>query len=122
MQEKYRKIENELSLYEEYETGDADIVVVAYGISARIAKSSIDYARESGKKIGMFRPITLWPFPSKELERVSKGKKLAVIEMAHNQLEQDVRLATSRSDVLSLNKLGGMVFREDEIREFLLKI
>ncbi len=122
LQEKYRKIESELSLFEEYRIDDADTIVVAYGISARIAKSSIDHARENGKKIGMFRPITLWPFPSKELEKVAKGKKLAVIEMAHNQLEQDVKLATCNPNILSLNKLGGMVFSEEEIQDFLMKI
>jgi 2-oxoglutarate ferredoxin oxidoreductase subunit alpha len=122
LQEKYRKIENELSLYEEYKTDDADTIVVAFGISARISKSSIDYVREQGKKVGLFRPITLWPFPSKELKRIAKGKKIVVIEMAYNQLEQDVKLATGNSNLFRLNRLGGLVFSEEEIRDYLLKI
>jgi len=122
LQEKYRKIENELSLYEKYKTDDADIIVVAYGISARISKSAIDYLRDQNKKIGLFRPITLYPFPSKELKETTIDKKIVVIEMGYNQLEQDVKLATGNTNIYRLNKLGGLVFKEEDIRDYLSKI
>jgi len=91
LKEKYQKISNELCLCEEYKTEDADILIVAYGITARVCKEAIDIARDSGKKVGLIRPITLWPFPKKILSKY-KGKDFLVVEMSNGQMIEDVKL------------------------------
>jgi 2-oxoglutarate ferredoxin oxidoreductase subunit alpha len=94
LEEKYKKIEEELSLYEEYETKDAEIIVVAYGISARVCKGAVKKARAEGIKAGLIRPITLWPFPKKIISQAAeKADKLLVVEMSMGQMIEDVKLA-----------------------------
>jgi len=128
LQEKYRQIEKDVSLYEEYQCDDADYLFVAYGTPARICKAAIEILREKGIKAGLFRPISLWPFPSKELskiaERLSKNKnsKIFSVEMAINQLEQDVKLSVNgKVPVQGIYKLGGLIFTEEEIAGNVLK-
>ncbi len=130
LQEKYKKIENEFRKFEKIETDTADHLFIAYGTPSRVCKSAMEILNEMGIKIGLFRPITLWPFPDKELletfeniKNKNKNAKTFVIEMASNQLEQDVKLSLGQKfgtyeTVFSLNKLGGAVFNENEIVDF----
>jgi len=134
LQKKYEKIKRELRKFEEKETSDAEHIFVAYGTPSRVCSSAISTLRESGLKIGLFRPITLWPFPDAELRELfqkvksrNKDAKIFVVEMAKDQLEQDVRLSISYSfstdnTIFSLNKLGGAIFNEEEIIDFVRKI
>jgi 2-oxoglutarate ferredoxin oxidoreductase subunit alpha len=111
LQAKYRQIEANEVRYEEEGTEDADLVLVAYGTSARIAKSAIARARQEGKKVGLFRPITLWPFPSKRLfELAQAGKSFLAMEMSAGQMVEDVRLAVDgRAPVDFYGRLNGAI-------------
>jgi 2-oxoglutarate ferredoxin oxidoreductase subunit alpha len=91
---KYREIEEKEVLFEAKQCEDAELVVVAYGTSSRISGAAIKMAREKGMKVGLFRPITLWPFPKKQLAKLTeKAKKFLVVEMSMGQFVEDVRLA-----------------------------
>lgn len=91
---KYREIEDKEVLFEAKQCEDAELVVVAYGTSSRIASAAVKMARDRGMKVGLFRPITLWPFPKKQLARMAeKAKKFLVVEMSMGQFVDDVRLA-----------------------------
>jgi len=91
---KYQAITEKETLYEEYKTEDAVLVIVAYGTAARIAKGAIKRLRENGMKVGLFRPITLWPFPELKLRALSKKvKNYLVFELSTGQMLDDVRLA-----------------------------
>jgi 2-oxoglutarate/2-oxoacid ferredoxin oxidoreductase subunit alpha len=122
LQEKYASIKKDEVMFEDVGCDDAEAVFVCYGTPARICKTAVDVLRKKGIKIGLFRPITCWPFPYDGLSRVidrisgSKNASIFVVEMAANQLEQDVRLAnTANVNIIPMNKLGGAVFSEDEI-------
>lgn len=93
------------------DTEDAETVVVAYGSTARLAKSAVDKARGEGIKAGVFRPVTLWPFPEKELnETVKNAKNILVVEMSMGQMIDDVRLAINcRLPVEFYGRTGGVV-------------
>ena len=119
LQEKYQRIERELSLCENFQTDDAEIVVAAYGITGRIAKGAVRLARQKGLNVGLVRPITLWPFPKKPFEAIAKtAKQLLVVEMSHGQFIEDVKLATEcRVPVEFLGKGGGWYPTEEIILE-----
>mgnify|MGYP006284543451 CR=1 FL=1 len=106
LKRKYGKIEKELSLVEKYNTEDADIIITAYGITARIAKGAIDTAREKGIKVGLIRPITLWPFPKKEFADL-ECKKILVVEMSNGQFIEDVKLANGCKIPVEFLGIGG---------------
>jgi len=92
--EKYKKIQKELKLAETLQTEDADLILVAYGITARIAKAAIEKARNEGLKVGLIRLITLWPFPSETIAKASEStKKFLSVEMSNGQLIEDVKLS-----------------------------
>ncbi|MBN1816897.1 MAG: 3-methyl-2-oxobutanoate dehydrogenase subunit VorB [Sedimentisphaerales bacterium] len=94
LQEKYQKIHQELKLVEQVNTEDAKLVVTAYGSTARIAKGAIQMARRKGMKVGLIRPIALWPFPDQAyLSALGTAKKILVCEMSQGQMIEDVRLA-----------------------------
>jgi len=96
LQKKYTLIKKELVLYEEYQTQDAEWIFVAFGTSARIAKSIVNQFREEGKKVGLIRPITLWPFPQDIIAQYADTiKGYFVIEMNYGQMVEDVKLAVS---------------------------
>jgi 2-oxoglutarate ferredoxin oxidoreductase subunit alpha len=100
LQEKYRKIIQEETLVECSDNiKDAEYVVVAYGTMARIAKSAIQHCNANGHKIGMIRPITLWPFPNKAFEHLPKCKKILVTEMSMGQMINDVLIATRNNNI-----------------------
>lgn len=108
LQDKYRRIERELSLCEEYETEDAEILIAAYGMSGRIAKGAVRRARQKGIRAGLIRPITLWPFPKAAMQRaVADVRRVLVVEMSCGQFVEDVRLATECSVPVEFFGRGG---------------
>ncbi|MFC2083027.1 3-methyl-2-oxobutanoate dehydrogenase subunit VorB [Candidatus Bipolaricaulota bacterium] len=111
LQAKYRTItENEIR-YEEFDTEDADIVLAAYGTIARICKSVVRMARAEGIKVGLFRPITLWPFPYEPLKALSdRVHTVLSVEMSAGQMWEDVRLAVAeRAHTPFYGETGGIV-------------
>jgi 2-oxoglutarate ferredoxin oxidoreductase subunit alpha len=111
LQEKYRDITAKEIRYEETSTDDADLVIAAYGTVARIAKSVMRMAREEGIKVGLFRPITLWPFPYDALRTLSERvETVLTVEMSAGQMWEDVRLAVGeRAQTPFYGELGGVV-------------
>ena len=116
-QEKYRKIEENEVRFEEYMCDDADYLLVAFGSSARICQKAIELARKDGLKLGLFRPITLWPFPTKAIENYAdKVKGMLSVELNAGQMVEDVRLSVNgKVKVEHFGRLGGIVFTPDEI-------
>lgn len=117
LQAKYRKIEKELCLHQEINCEDADYILVAFGSAARICQKAMDLARAQGIKVGLIRPITLWPFPSKEIDKyTSKIKGILTVEMNAGQMVEDVRLAISgKVKVEHYGRLGGIVPTPSEV-------
>ena len=117
LQEKYRTIKEREVRYETIELDDADIMIVAFGSAARIAEKAIELAREEGIKAGLFRPITLWPFPEKQLAEAAHGKRgVLVVEINAGQMIQDVRLSVNGEEpVEHFGRLGGIVPEPEEI-------
>lgn len=115
--ERYKAIEENEVMYDEYMTEDAEICIVAYGITARIAKTAVKAAREKGIKAGLFRPITLWPYPKKQLASLAdKVSKFLVVEMNMGQMVDDVKVATScKKPVEFFGRTGGVIPTPDEI-------
>ncbi len=108
LQEKYRLVEQAERLHEEVETGDADFLLVAFGLSARICRSAVTQLRKAGVRAGLFRPITVWPFPSPQLAAVAaRTKRLVVVEMNAGQMVEDVRLAVAGHPVDFIGAMGG---------------
>lgn len=124
LQEKYRKIRETEVRYETWMCDDADYVIVAFGSAARISQKAIDMARAQGLRVGLFRPITLWPFPTREIETIAHGKKgILVAEINAGQMVQDVRLAVNGNlPVEQFGRLGGIVPEPNEIVDALLKM
>ncbi len=121
LQAKYREIEKNEVRYETMQCDDADYIIVAFGSAARIAQKAIEMARGEGIKVGLLRPITLWPFPSKEIKSLAEGKKgVLVAEINAGQMIEDVRLAVGGSvPVEHYGRLGGIVPEPSEIVEAL---
>jgi len=119
LQEKYRRMEENETRCEITFCDDAEYIVVAYGASARISRKAVDMAREQGVKAGLFRPVTLFPFPDKELKAAAKqAKGLLSVEMSAGQMIEDVRLATGcRLPVKHFGRYGGVVHAPGEILE-----
>lgn len=117
LQKKYELMKKHEVMFDEYETRDARFIIVAFGIGARIALSAVKELRREGKKIGLFRPITLFPFPEKQIAALTgKGRRLMVVEMNAGQMVEDVRLAVNgKADVLFYGRPGGVVFTPEEL-------
>jgi 2-oxoglutarate ferredoxin oxidoreductase subunit alpha len=117
LQARYRQVEEREVLCEEYLQEDDEIIVVAYGIAARIARAAVDRAREKGFPIGLLRPITLWPFPAEQIRRAAeRARVFLTIEMSAGQMLQDVQLAVAgRVPVLFYGRMGGGVPTVDEV-------
>ncbi len=124
LQEKYAEAERNEVRFEEQQLDDADYVLVSFGSAARIGEKAVEIARAEGMKVGLFRPITLWPFPSKEIARVAEGKKgVLVSEINAGQMIQDVKLAINgKVKVEHFGRLGGIVPEPEEIVEALKKL
>ncbi|ALO49955.1 3-methyl-2-oxobutanoate dehydrogenase subunit VorB [Hoylesella enoeca] len=121
LQEKYNEIKEREVRYETLQTDDADYLIVSFGSAARIAEKALEMARSTGVRVGLFRPITLWPFPSKQIADMAKGKKgVLVVEINAGQMVQDVRLAVNGAvPVEYFGRLGGIVPEPDEIVQVL---
>ena len=118
--ENYAKIAENETLYEDFMCDDAEYVLCAYGTSARVCKKAVKILREQGIKAGLFRPITLWPFPEKQLEKAcAHAKKILTVEMSMGQMVQDVKLYSGHkvSDVDFYGEPGGIIPKVDVIVE-----
>ena len=117
LQQKYAEVKQNEVRYEMTQCDDADYIVVAFGSAARISEKAMELAREEGLKVGLFRPITLWPFPEKQIEALAKGKKgILSVEINAGQMIEDVKLATyGMVPVSHFGRLGGIVPDPDEI-------
>jgi 2-oxoglutarate ferredoxin oxidoreductase subunit alpha len=119
LQAKYAEIQRSERLWEEAHTAESDYLLVGFGLSARICKAAVSALRKAGVRAGLFRPITLWPFPSAELAAAATGKKkLLVVEMNAGQMLEDVRLATGGSVAVDfIGAMGGATPQVDALVE-----
>jgi 2-oxoglutarate ferredoxin oxidoreductase subunit alpha len=122
--ERYDVIKKNEQRAEMYLTDDAEIVVVAFGASARVVRSAVDRARSVGIKVGLIRPITLWPYPTDAIESVvDRAKKFLVVEMNMGQMVDDVRLAVAgRKAVDFFGHTGGIIPTPTEVFEQIERI
>ena len=111
LQEKYNTIARNETRWEEYFMEDAEMVITAYGTTARIAKKSIKELRKAGVKAGLIRPITLWPFPAEAINKAAaRAKAFLTVEMSCGQMVEDVRLAVNgQAPVEFFGRAGGMI-------------
>lgn len=123
-QNKYRQIEENEVIYEELLCDDAEYLIVAFGSAARISQKVVEMAREAGMKVGLFRPVTLWPFPVKQLKAYSERiKGILTVELNAGQMVEDVMLAVEcKIPVKHYGRLGGIVPTPDEVLEELKKL
>jgi 2-oxoglutarate ferredoxin oxidoreductase subunit alpha len=119
LQAKYREIEKNEILCEQYEVDDAEIVVVAYGIAARIVRGAVSKARQEGIKAGWIRPITLWPFPAEQISRAAEELSIfLVVELSCGQMVEDVKLAVAgKVPVMFYGRPGGGVPTVEQVFE-----
>ncbi len=124
LQEKYKTLREKEVRYETIQCDDADYIVVAFGSAARLTQKAMEMAREEGLKVGLLRPITLWPFPTEAIAQTAKGKKgVLVVEINAGQMVQDVRLAVNGSIAVEhFGRLGGIVPEPEEIVEAIKKM
>ncbi|MGD9127242.1 MAG: 3-methyl-2-oxobutanoate dehydrogenase subunit VorB [Planctomycetia bacterium] len=117
LQDKYAAIEANEVDYEAVHLDDAELVLIAYGVSARIVRTAVDEARRQGAKVGLFRPKTLFPFPNKQLaELADDGRKFLVVEMSDGQMHRDVELAIRCSQPVELvNRYGGNLITLNQV-------
>ena len=116
----YKEIAKNEVQYENYLCDDADVVLCAYGTSARVCKKAVKLLRDEGIKVGLFRPITLWPFPEAKLEAACKNaKKVLTVEMSLGQMYQDVRLncGKTKNECDFYGEPGGVIPKLDVIIE-----
>jgi len=115
--ERYRRIEENETMYEEYMMDDAEICVAAFGIAARVSKNAINEARKAGIKVGMIRPITLWPFPKAPFRKAAeKVKSIISVELSMGQMIEDVKLASEcKVPVTLCNRVGGMIPSPEQV-------
>jgi 2-oxoglutarate ferredoxin oxidoreductase subunit alpha len=119
LQAKYKEIEKNEVLCEQYEIDDAEIVVVAYGIAARIVRGAVGQARQEGIKVGWIRPITLWPFPTEQISKAAKDFKIFLtVELSCGQMVEDVKLAVAgKVPVMFYGRPGGGVPTVEQVLE-----
>jgi 2-oxoglutarate ferredoxin oxidoreductase subunit alpha len=118
---KYEEIAKNETRFETYRVEDAEIIAVAYGTTARIAKGAINQLREQGLRVGLIRPITVWPFPNEIIRELSKKvKRFIALEMSTGQMVEDVRLALEgRAEVLFYGRPGGIIPEPDEFAQII---
>ena len=121
--EKYKLIEEREAMWEEYMMDDAEYCVVAFGIASRVAKNAVVAAREKGIKVGLIRPITLWPFPTAPIAKAAESCKAFIsVELSMGQMIEDVRLASGcKRPVLLCNRTGGMIPSPEEVLDAICK-
>jgi 2-oxoglutarate ferredoxin oxidoreductase subunit alpha len=117
LQGKYKQICDNEKRWEEIQTDDAEIVLVAFGLSARISQKAVDLAREKGIKAGLFRPITLYPYPYERLNKLAdKADNFLVVEMNAGQMLEDVKLGVNgKKPVHFKGRMGGMIMNPEDI-------
>ena len=122
--QRYKKIEETEAMYEEFMTEDADIVLVAFGIASRVSKNACIEARKMGIKVGLIRPITLWPFPVEPFAKtVDNAKAYISVELSMGQMIDDVKLATNcKKPVYLCNRTGGMIVSPEEVLEKIIAV
>ena len=122
--EKYKLIEETEARYESFMMDDAEYCVVAFGIAARVSRNAVIAARKEGIKVGMIRPLTVWPFPKKPLnEAADKVKGFLSVELSMGQMIEDVKLATDcKKPVFLCNRAGGMIPTPEEVIEAIRKM
>ncbi len=121
--EKYRQMEREEVMFEHFMMDDAKIAIIAFGTAARVAKTSIQWARKEGIKVGLFRPITLFPFPSKQVEELMKVVDRAVVmEMNTGQMLDDVRRSSSEHDKIGFYGRPCQLLTPEEIYDVIVNI
>jgi len=115
--ERYKVIEENEVMYETYRMEDAEICIAAFGIAARVSKNAINEARKQGIKVGLIRPITLWPFPVVPFQKAAqKVKEIISVELSMGQMIEDVRLATNcKVPVTLCNRTGGMIPSPEQV-------
>ena len=123
LQAKYKKMQEDDVLYETYQAEDAEYLIIAYGCMSRISESVVDIARQNGIKLGLLRPITLFPFPIKQIDKlVPQLKSILSVELSAGQMVEDIRLVVNgRIPVQFYGRLGGIVPSPDEVYEAFLK-
>ena len=121
--EKYEEAKKNETRFEEYMVEDADIVIAAFGIAARVSKNAVKEARAQGIKAGLIRPITLWPFPTAPFKKAAEhAKQFISVELSMGQMIEDVRLATEcRVPVTLCNRAGGMIPSPEQVLEEIKK-
>ena len=121
--EKYAVVEENEPMWEEFMMDDAEICIVAYGIASRVAKNAVVAARAEGIKVGLIRPITLWPFPKAPIAAAAdKVKGFISVEMSMGQMIEDVRLYSGcKKPVALCNRVGGMIVSPEEVLESIRK-
>ncbi len=121
--ERYKYIEENEAMYEEYMMDDAEIAIAAFGIAARVAKNAINEARKQGIKVGLIRPITLWPFPTAPFKKAAdKVKEIISVELSMGQMIEDVKLASEcKVPVTLCNRTGGMIPSPEQVLEAIKK-
>lgn len=121
LQKKYAEIEAQEAMHAEFKTEDAELLCVAYGIVSRVMRSAVTMARAEGIKVGLFRPITLWPFPEKALAATAaRAKRIVSCELSNGQMLRDVRLAVhDRVPVTLFARMGGMVPTAEDCLEMI---
>jgi len=124
LEAKYRRAEETETRAEEWQTDDAEIVLVGYGIVARILKAVAAEARAGGLRVGVLRPITLYPFPKEHFQRLAKhAKAFVVVELSNGQMIEDVRLALNGArSVEFLSRVGGHVPSHETVLEFVREL
>ena len=122
--ERYKYIEENEAMYEEYMMDDAEYCIAAFGIASRISKNAINEARKQGIKVGLIRPITLWPFPVAPFAKAAdKVKGIISVELSMGQMIEDVKLATSCKVPVELcNRVGGMIPSPEQVLEAIKKM
>ncbi len=117
--ERYKAIEQNEALYEEYMMDDADICLVAFGIAARVSKNAVNEARKQGIKVGLIRPITLWPFPVAPFEKAAERvERFISVELSMGQMIEDIKLAVKCKKPVELcNRAGGMIPSPEQVLE-----
>jgi 2-oxoisovalerate ferredoxin oxidoreductase alpha subunit len=119
MEAKYIRAQQTETLFEQYQTDDAELLLIGFGIVSRVLRSAVEQARKEGWKVGLFRPITLWPFPSNELVRVASGaESVLVVELSNGQMLEDVELAVGGNQPVAFyGRVGGNVPSVEEVLE-----
>ena len=119
LQAKYEQVQKNEVLCEQYEVDDAEIIVVAYGVAARMVRAAVNKARDEGIKVGWIRPITLWPFPTEQISKAADELQIFLtVEMSCGQMVEDVKLAVAgKAPVLLYGRPGGGVPTVEDILE-----